>query len=59
MRMLKSSYPMVRGFLDFMVSFSTNTTDGLIHPKGIDWLGDWQAPHGCSDGNDPDLYNNA
>ena len=21
--------------------------------------GDWQSPHGCSDGDDPDLYNNA
>ena len=59
MRMLQASYPAMRDFLNFMVHFAANTTDGLVHPKGFDWLGDWQAPHGCSDGNDPDLYNNA
>ena len=61
MRMLEASYPMMRDFLSFMVHFSANTTDGLVqgNAQGFDWLGDWQAPHGCSDGNDPDLYNNA
>ena len=58
-RMLAAAYPTISGYLDFMSHFSTNTTDGLVHPQGFDWLGDWQAPHGCGDGNDPDLYNNA
>ena len=58
-RMLEDSYPTIKSFLEFMIHFRTNTTDGLVHPTGFDWLGDWQAPHGCSDGNDPDLYNNA
>jgi hypothetical protein len=57
--MLRTAYPTIRDFLDFMLHFAANSTHGLVHPDGFDWLGDWQAPHGCSDGNDPDLYNNA
>ena len=58
-RMLKAAYPAMKGFLQFMMHFAINQTDGLCRPKHFDWLGDWQAPHGCSDGTDPDLYNNA
>ena len=55
-RMLESAYPAAQGFLNFMLHFMEG---GLIVPAGFDWLGDWQSPHGCDDGNDPDLYNNA
>ena len=48
LRMLKASYPAIQGFLDFMIHFSMNRTDGMCHADGFDWLGDWQAPHGCS-----------
>jgi hypothetical protein len=50
--------PALHGFLSFMSHFISNST-GLVTHSGFDWLGDWQAPHGCSKGNDPDLYNNA
>ena len=59
MRMLVTAYPTMKNWLEFMIHFSHNTIDGLVHQAVFDWLGDWQAPHGCSDGNDPDLYNNA
>jgi hypothetical protein len=48
----------MRGFLSFMTHFISNST-GLVTPHGFDWLGDWQAPHGCGVGNDKDLYNSA
>ena len=59
-RMLEAAYPAAQGFLNFMMHFTEDSSEGgLIVPGGFDWLGDWQSPHGCNDGNDPDLYNNA
>jgi hypothetical protein len=56
--MLVQAYPMLKGFLGFMLHF-VSTDTGLVEKNGFDYLGDWLSPHGNGKGNDAELYNNA
>jgi hypothetical protein len=45
----------LQAFLNFMWDYSSNGT-GLLEPKGIPFLGDWQSPHGCGSSADALLH---